>query len=496
MIGAIAGDIIGSVYEHRPIKTKEFPLFHPACRFTDDTVLSVAVAEAILTDCDYQRALLSFGRRYPHAGYGEDFSKWLRSSSPYPYNSWGNGSAMRAVAVGFAFDTEDEVLEEARQSAIVTHNHPQGIKGAQAAALAVLMARKGEQKEVIRMRMMDLFHYDLYRSVDEIRKGYSFDISCPGTVPEAIISALDSTDWEDAVRSAVSLGGDSDTLACIAGAVAEALYGGVPQDIQKRALEMLPTDLKDVLVRFASCSEYPKGRPLLNTELYPDPDSLYNHALSLSYEYAMVRMMEEDLPPVQGDEGSVGRESETGLYWRAVRLFQQFVPAARGWSMDEIAHKPECTGLLEAICEELGSGRDRDSRAFGRKGPAAGLVEYLFLETLSGMLSGDEPNLGGYHEVKLVNGKLKLFTFPEAVRIHWPTREARYGKRFGELPVWVYDLHPQLRIDLVRFSLEISLALPDSLPEFLKGNPPFRQRRPVFPALVAFEAATSGCTGN
>lgn len=114
MIGAIAGDIIGSVYEHRPIKTKEFPLFHPACRFTDDTVLSVAVAEAILTDCDYQKALLSFGRRYPHAGYGEDFSKWLRSSSPYPYNSWGNGSAMRAVAVGFAFDTEDEVLEEAR----------------------------------------------------------------------------------------------------------------------------------------------------------------------------------------------------------------------------------------------------------------------------------------------------------------------------------------------------------------------------------------------
>ena len=243
MIGAIAGDIIGSIYEHSPIKTKDFALFHSGCTFTDDTVLTVAIADAILSGGSYLESVRRFGRRYPGAGYGGSFIRWLHSHAPAPYNSWGNGSAMRVSPVGFAFTTVEEVLREAARSAAISHNHPEGIKGAQATALAVFLARTGRDKERIREEIGKQFKYDLDRTTDQIRRGYSFDISCQGTVPEAIIAFLDSNSYEDAIRNAVSLGGDSDTLACITGGIAEAFYGAVPAGIRARVRECLPTDL-------------------------------------------------------------------------------------------------------------------------------------------------------------------------------------------------------------------------------------------------------------
>ena len=250
MIGAIAGDIIGSVYEHNSIKTKDFPLFSPNSRFTDDTVLTVAVAHSILSGTSYRDAIKNTGKRYPDAGYGGTFIQWLLSKDAGPYNSWGNGSAMRVGPVGFAFNSLDEVLKQARMTAEITHNHPEGIKGAEATALAVYLARRGVEKNEIREQIKDRFDYNLDRSVEEIRTVYSFDISCQGTVPEAIISFLDSESYEDAVRNAVSLGGDSDTLACITGGIAEAFYGPVPKDIYRKVEAILPPDLMDIVKMF------------------------------------------------------------------------------------------------------------------------------------------------------------------------------------------------------------------------------------------------------
>jgi ADP-ribosylglycohydrolase len=250
MIGAIAGDIIGSVYEDRPIKTKDFPLFSAGSTFTDDTVLTVAVADAILSGSPYVESVREIGRRYPGAGYGGTFIRWLLSDDPRPYNSWGNGAAMRVSPVGFAFSTEEEVLRQARLTAEITHNHPEGVKGAAATALAVFLARTGHDKQAIRDRMVNLFGYDLDRTVDEIRPSYSFDVSCQGTVPEAIIAFLDSDSYEDAVRNAVSLGGDSDTLACITGGMAEAFYGNVPDEIRAAVEGILPPELRDVTKLF------------------------------------------------------------------------------------------------------------------------------------------------------------------------------------------------------------------------------------------------------
>jgi ADP-ribosylglycohydrolase len=250
MIGAIAGDIIGSVYEHAPLKSKEFPLFGRGCRFTDDTVLTIAVAAAILTGRPYQETLREFGQRYPAAGYGGSFYRWLQADNPQPYSSWGNGAAMRVSPIGFACATAQEVLAEAARSAACTHNHPEGIKGAQAAALAVFLARTGNSREEIRTEIATRFGYDLSRTVAAIRPGYSFDISCQGTVPEALIAFLDSTSYEDAIRNAVSLGGDSDTLACISGGIAEAFYGGVPAAIAGPAAQYLTPDLYRVCEEF------------------------------------------------------------------------------------------------------------------------------------------------------------------------------------------------------------------------------------------------------
>ena len=250
MIGAIAGDIIGSVYEGFPIKTKDFPLFDPRCRFTDDSVLTLAIAKAILDGSSYLTTLREVGRRYPDAGYGGTFIHWLFAESPQPYNSWGNGAAMRVSPVGFAFDSIDEVLNEAQKTAEISHNHPEGIKGAQAAALAVFLARTTGDKERIRTEIQNRFDYDLSPTLDEIRPDYQFEISCQGTVPPAIMAFLESTSYEDAVRNAVSLGGDSDTLACITGGIADAYFGGVPDFIAQKVEESLPGDLWAILEAF------------------------------------------------------------------------------------------------------------------------------------------------------------------------------------------------------------------------------------------------------
>ena len=257
MIGAIAGDIVGSVYEHYQIKTKDFPLFHPRCEFTDDTVLTVAIADAILAGHSYSQSVRQIGRRYPDAGYGGSFIRWLHSDDLRPYNSWGNGSAMRVSPVGFAFTTEDDVLREAARTAEISHNHPEGIKGAQATALAIFLARTGGAKEQIRSETKRRFGYDLDRSVASIRPAYSFDVSCQGTVPEAIIAFIDSDSYEDAIRNAISLGGDSDTLACITGGIAEAFYGGVPREIREKVQQYLTADLWDITDRF--CQKYGMG---------------------------------------------------------------------------------------------------------------------------------------------------------------------------------------------------------------------------------------------
>jgi len=252
MFGAIAGDIIGSVYEHQPVKTKDFPLFDRRCRFTDDTVLTAAMAWALLEDRPYQVALRDFGRRYPRAGYGGSFYRWLFADDPRPYGSWGNGSAMRVSPIGWAFDSIEKVLEEARKTAVVTHDHPEGIKGAQATALAVFLARAHCDRGLIRRNIQARFGYDLERTLDAIRPDYRFDVSCQRSVPEALIAFLESVSFEDAIRNAISLGGDSDTLACIAGGVAEAFYGGVPTSIFNRVVGFLPEDILSTALRFRS----------------------------------------------------------------------------------------------------------------------------------------------------------------------------------------------------------------------------------------------------
>lgn len=250
MLGAIAGDIIGSVYESDNIKTKEFPLFDPRCHFTDDTVLTVALADAILNERVYSTFMKSYVHRYPNAGYGASFYRWALSTGDQPYHSYGNGAAMRISPVGWAFDRLEEILEKARQFTEVTHNHPEGIKGAQAIAAAIFLARTGRSKEEIRSYIETTFHYDLSRTLDEIRPRYVFDASCQGTVPQAIRAFLESRDFEDAIRNAISIGGDSDTLACIAGGIAEAFYGGVPRLISEKVWEILDEDLRDVILKF------------------------------------------------------------------------------------------------------------------------------------------------------------------------------------------------------------------------------------------------------
>lgn len=267
MIGAIAGDVIGSVHEGTPAKGKDFPLFVPASRFTDDTVMTIAVASALRNRTGLATALRAWGRRYPQAGYGGWFCDWLFRDDAGPYNSYGNGSAMRVSAIGWAFNDLDEVVRKATDSAAVTHNHPEGIKGAQAVASTVFVARMGQTKDQIAAMLLDRFGYDCSTGLTTLQRRGGFDVSCQGTVPAAAEAFLHSTDFEDAVRNAVSFGGDADTLACIAGAMAEAFYGGVPAEIQGQVLRRLEGPLRDEIIAFSQ--HY--GVPLWGTVTPIDP---------------------------------------------------------------------------------------------------------------------------------------------------------------------------------------------------------------------------------
>ena len=248
MIGAIAGDMIGSPYESRPIKTVAFPMAVAA--FTDDTVMSIAVAHAILSGTDFGASIKRFAQQYPNLPYGASFWHWIWDPNSIPYYSYGNGSAMRVSAVGFAFESIEEVMEQAKRSAEVSHNHPEGIKGAQATALAVFLARKGEDKATIRKQIETRFAYPLDGCVEEIRADYCFDVTCQGSVPESIIAFLDAKDYATAVKNAISLGGDADTMACIAGGIAQAYYKTMPADIVRQVRQNLPDALLAVLDRF------------------------------------------------------------------------------------------------------------------------------------------------------------------------------------------------------------------------------------------------------
>lgn len=251
MFGALVGDFVGSTYERGlDVKTKYFPLTPEGSRLTDDSVLTVAQMDQILSEKDWVDTLKSWTREYPGAGYGGNFIRWALGEQRSPYQSWGNGSAMRVSPVAWASEDEASVLQAARESAVVTHSHEEGIRGAQATALAILLARKGVPKPEIRRRLEEETGYDLGRSLDEIRPEYRFDVSCQGSVPESLISFLEGDDYEDVIRNAVSLGGDTDTMACIAGAVAEAFYGGVPAGLGLVVWEKTPERMRGVVRAF------------------------------------------------------------------------------------------------------------------------------------------------------------------------------------------------------------------------------------------------------
>ena len=277
MYGAILGDIIGSPFEFdRGDKTKDFKLFSRKSHFTDDSVMTLAVCEALLKvgqDATVKEiedtvisSMQSWGRRYPRAGYGGYFRRWLTARHPEPYNSFGNGSAMRVSAVGWLYDSLEKTRTVAKATANVTHNHPEGIKGAEATASAIFMARNSSSKEEIKKYIENEFHYDLNRTLNEIRPGYHMDETCQKTVPEAIIAFLEAKDFEDAIRNAVSLGGDTDTLGAITGSIAEAYYG-IPEWLMTECRKRINRDMRVVLDDFndalSSQDDFPNSNKMI-----------------------------------------------------------------------------------------------------------------------------------------------------------------------------------------------------------------------------------------
>ena len=254
MLGALAGDIIGSPYEFYNTKSMDFELFTEWTKFTDDSVMTLAVAKWLIEDAEHSarhliRCMQELGRRYPRAGYGGNFDWWLRQENPQPYNSWGNGAGMRVSPVGLYAKTLDDALELAEISASVSHNHPEGIKGAQAIAASVFLCKDGKSKQEIKEYVEETFGYNLSRTIDDIRPNYYFDVSCQGSVPEAIIAFLEGNSFEEVIRLAISIGGDSDTIGCMAGAIAACRYP-IPDDIAKRCDSLLTEDLRDIKDRF------------------------------------------------------------------------------------------------------------------------------------------------------------------------------------------------------------------------------------------------------
>ena len=254
MLGAIVGDIVGSVYEFHNTKSMNFELFTPWSRFTDDSVMTLAVAKWLVEDETHTIHYLIYcmqelGNRYPNAGYGGNFRTWLREDNPQPYNSWGNGAGMRVSPVGLYAKTLDEALALAALTASVSHNHPEGVKGAQAIAACVFLCKEGKSKAEIKEYIEKTFDYNLNRSIAEIRPRYEFDVSCQGSVPEAIIAFLDGNSFEEVIRLAISLGGDSDTIGAMAGSIAACMYP-IPDEIVNRCNTILTEDLKEIKDKF------------------------------------------------------------------------------------------------------------------------------------------------------------------------------------------------------------------------------------------------------
>ena len=265
MLGALAGDIIGSPYEFYNTKSMDFELFTEWTKFTDDSVMTLAVAKWLIEDAEHSarhliRCMQELGRRYPRAGYGGNFDWWLRQENPQPYNSWGNGAGMRVSPVGLYAKTLDDALELAEITASVSHNHPEGIKGAQAIAASVFLCKDGKSKQEIKEYVEETFGYNLSRTIDDIRPNYYFDVSCQGSVPEAIIAFLEGNSFEEVIRLAISIGGDSDTIGCMAGAIAACRYP-IPDDIAKRCDSLLTEDLRDIKDRF--CDFIDKRSPYI-----------------------------------------------------------------------------------------------------------------------------------------------------------------------------------------------------------------------------------------
>ena len=260
MLGAVLGDIVGSVYEFKNIRTKEFPLISKNSTFTDDTVMTFAIAKAILVskknhykDEEVKKECIKqmheFGYKYPGRGYGGMFYTWLYTDREKPYNSFGNGSAMRVSSVGWLFDTLEEVEHYAKLTAEVTQNHPEGIKGAQAIASCIYLARQGQSKEYIKTYVSETYGYSLDEPIDHIREHYTFNETCQGSVPQAIRAFYESEDYEDALRNAISIGGDSDTIACMSGAIAEAYYG-MPEELKEMALDKITDEMREIYGEF------------------------------------------------------------------------------------------------------------------------------------------------------------------------------------------------------------------------------------------------------
>ena len=250
LLGAVCGDIIGSYYEWESTKDYDFKLFRSESRFTDDTVCSIGIADALIHAEPFEGRMQYWCRKYPRAGYGGMFRRWIYSDTMEPYNSWGNGSAMRVSAVGAYGNSLEEVMELAKRSAEVTHNHSEGIKGAQATAAAIYLALTGKSKSEIKSFIEEKFGYDLSRRYDDIHPDYRFDVSCQGSVPESITAFLESEDYESAIRKAIALGGDADTMAAITGGIAAAFYGEIPDNILKECWDRLPEEMREIIEKF------------------------------------------------------------------------------------------------------------------------------------------------------------------------------------------------------------------------------------------------------
>lgn len=248
-VGGIVGDIVGKPYEFHPVKEKDVPLIMNVSKFSDDSVMTVAVMDWLMGR-DIVESMQFWGKNYSNTGYGKSFWGWLHSKDPKPYNSFGNGSGMRVSPVGWMCDTLEETFDLAEKSANPTHNHPEGIKGAKAIAGSVFLARNAATKDEIRNFCSETFGYDMNRTVDDIRPGYRFEVSCQKSVPEAIICFLDGTSYEDVVKNAISLGGDSDTQACMAGSIAEAFGYEVPENLYDFMLKKITPEMKDVIEKF------------------------------------------------------------------------------------------------------------------------------------------------------------------------------------------------------------------------------------------------------